>query len=396
MSSDTTPPTVDATPVPTSAPKTSVMSKVVVVLVLVGMSVPVGLKIQSAKAKQAALEEDRNKTAQEAAAKSSGPLAVKTVKGEAATWTPSVPFDGTLQPIQEAMLAFKATGPLSQLKVKVGDFVKKGDLLAALDATEAYAQSKAASAQIKAAQAQLALAKDNAERTEAMVKGGSAPAVQETQAKGQLDLVAAQLDGAQAQLALAGANVKNHTLSAPFAGFVTMAPNALGGLVAAGVPVFQLKDVGRLRLVGTVSELDAPLVKVGAQVTLKIETTGKTVAAKVTSVLPSVDSATRRIPVEAELENDAAEPILAGTFVRAQVAGGQPMAVVKLPGTALRPGSQDEVLVVEGGKLRVAKVVFTRAGDGSLLVRSGLTAKHTVLESPSPEAKEGDKVAVTE
>lgn len=396
MSSDIPPPTVDATPVPHSPQKTSALSKLVVAVVLVGLAVPVGLKIKAATAKQKALEDDRTKTAQEAAAKSAGPIEVKVTHPEPATWTPSVPLDGTLQPIQEAQLAFKATGPLAQLKVKVGDFVKKGQLLAALDATEAYAQSKAAAAQIKAAQAQLALAKDNAERTAAMVKGGSAPAVQETQAQGQLDLVTAQLDGAQAQLALAGANIKNHTLNAPFAGYVTMAPNALGGLVAAGVPVFQLKDVSRLRLVGTVSELDASLVKIGAVVTIKIDTSGKTVTAKITSVLPTVDPGTRRVPVEAELENDEKEPIIAGTFVRAQVAGGEPMAVVKLPGTALRPGSQDEVLVVQGKKLHAAKVTFTRANDGSMLVRSGLSAKDTVLASPSPEAKEGDTVAVTE
>jgi len=393
MSSELPPPSVSATPLPSTPHKTSTLSKVVVALVLVGLAVPVGAKIKAATAKQKALEEDRTKTAQDAASKSSGPLSVKVTHGEPATWTPSIPFDGTLQPIQEANLAFKATGPLSQLKVKVGDFVKKGDLLAALDATEAYAQSKAAAAQIKAAQASLALAKDNAERMTAMVKGGSAPGVQETQALGQLDLVAAQLEGAQAQAALAGANIKNHTLTAPFAGFVTMAPNALGGLVIAGQPQFQLKDVSRLRLVGTVSELDAPLVKVGAQVTIKIETTGKSVVAKVTSVLPAVDPATRRIPVEAELENEKTE-IIAGTFVRAQVAGGEAMPVVKFAASTLRPGSQDEMLVVEGGKLRVAKIVFTRATDGSLLVRSGVTAKETVLATPSPEAKEGDKVAV--
>jgi RND family efflux transporter MFP subunit len=396
MSSDTTTPSVHASPLPNTPPKASPLSKLVVLAVLIGLAVPVGIKIKAATAKQRALEEDRSKSAVEATSKASAPVEVKVVKGEASSWSPSVPFDGTLQPIQEAMLAFKATGPLSVLKVKTGDFVKKGELLAALDATEAHAQSQAASAQIKAAQAQLALAKDNAQRTEAMVKGGSAPQIQQTQAQGQLDLVTAQLDGAQAQLALAGANIRNHTLSAPFAGFVTMAPNALGGLVAAGVPTFQMKDVSRLRMVGTISELDAPLVKVGADVVVKLETSGKQVTAKVTSVLPAVDPATRRIPVEAELDNDPKDPILAGTFVRAHVAGGEPVKVVKLPGSALRPGSQDEVLTVEGGRLKVAKVVFTRATDGSLLVRSGLSARETVLANPSPEAKDGDKVAVTE
>lgn len=394
--SEIPPPTAATMPTMRPPRASSPITKIVLALVLVGLAVPVGVKVKSALARQKALEDDRARTAQDAAAKSSGPLTVKVLHGEPATWTPKVPFDGTLQPIQEANLAFKATGPLAKLNVKIGDFVKKGDLLAALDATEAHAQSNAAAAQIKAAKAQLVLAKDNAERTAAMVKSGAAPEVQQTQASGQLDLVSAQLEGAQAQLALAGANVKNHTLYAPFSGYVTMAPTALGGLVAAGMPVFQMKDVSRLRLVGTVNELDVSLVKVGAEVGVRLESANKTVTAKVTAVLPAVDPATRRIVVEAELPNDGAEPILAGSFVRAHIAGGSALPVIKLPASALRPGAQDEILVVEKGKLRVAKIVFTRGDGGALLVRSGVTASDTVLANPPPEAKDGQAVEVAE
>jgi cobalt-zinc-cadmium efflux system membrane fusion protein len=372
--------------------KASPVARVVLALAVIALAVPIGARIKSATAQQKAMEAGRKKTAEEAAAKATAPLSAKVVRGTPETWQATVPFDGTLQPIQEASLAFKATGPLSQLKVKVGDFVKKGALLGALDSTEAGAQAAAATAQIKAAKAQLALAKDSADRTIAMVKSGSAPAMQETTANGQLDLTAAQLEGAQAQYALASANLRNHTLSAPFAGFVTVAPSALGGLVAAGAPVFQMKDVTRLKLVGSISDLDASLVKVGAEVS--IELADRTVPAKVVAVLPSVDPQTRRIPVEAELENDKDKPLLAGTFVRSHVAGGGKLDVLRLPASALRPGSQDEIMIVEKGKLRAAKIVFTRDASGALLVRSGVTAKDDVYANPAPEAKDGDAVTV--
>ena len=398
MSTSELPPMIDATPPRgVRAPrKTSVIAKVVVALALVGLALPVGAKIKTALAKQKALETDRTETAQSAAAKSSAPQSVKITHGQSTTWTPSIPFDGTLQPIQEANLAFKATGPLAQLKVKTGDYVKKGDLLGALEANEAYAQAKVASAQIAAAKAQLALAKDNAERTDAMVKSGAAPGVQGTQAKGQVDLLEAQLAGAEAQLSLSGAFINNHRLVAPFDAWVTQAPTAVGGLVSAGTPVFYLKDTSKLRLVGTISELDVALVKIGADVVVDIPVQGKTVHAKIVSMLPAVDPATRRIPVEASFENDPKEPILAGTFVRAKIAGGSALSVVKLPASALRPGSQDEILVVESKKLRAVKIVFTRSSDGSLLVRSGITETDAVLASPAPEAKDGDAVKVEE
>jgi RND family efflux transporter MFP subunit len=397
MTSPSIPPTVDQTPPPQRLPrKASPLGRAVVALLVVGLAVPVGFRVKTALAVKKTMDEDRVKTAQAAAEKAAAPVTAKVTKGKPESWQPSVPFDGTLHPIREAMLAFKATGPMTAIKVKVGDFVEKGAILASLDATEASAQARAASAQIKAAQAQLALAEDNSKRTEAMVKGGSAPEIQATQAKGQLDLTAAQLESAQAQLALAGAMIRNHTLAAPFSGWVTQAPTGLGGLAAAGQPLFQLKDVSKLRLVGTVSELDVSLVKVGADVSLRVEGRAEPVAAKVSAVLPSVDPATRRIPVEAELENDPKSPLLAGTFVRASIAGGSALSVLRLPADALRPGAQDEVMVVEKGKLRAAKLLFTRAPDGALLVRSGLSADDAVFLSPPPEAKTGDPVTVAE
>ena len=127
---------------------------------------------------------------------------------------------------------------------------------------------------------------------------------------------------------------------------------------------------------------------------MHVNATNKDVVAKITAVMPSVDAATRRIPVEAELVNEGKDPILAGTFVRATIAGGAPIDVLKLPASAIRPGAQDEILLVEKGKLRVAKIVFTRTNDGSLFVRSGITASDTVLQNPTPEAKDGNAVTL--
>lgn len=381
---------VGAAPVPPA--KASALSKAVVALLLVGLAVPVVGKIRAAQQKQVAMEADRKNTAAEASAKESAPPTVKTVRATAVTWKAEIPFDGTLQPIHEAALAFKATGPLAILKVKVGDFVEKGALLGSLDASEAGASAGAAAAQVKAAEAQVALAKDHDDLQTGLVKSGAAPGVNAIQSGKQLTLAYAQLEAAKAQAALAGANIRNHTLSAPFAGYVTQAPSSVGGMVIAGQPAFQLKDVARLKMVGTISESDAPLVKVDAEVLLTVGEgpSKRTAKAKVVAVLPSVDPATRRVPVEAELDNE--QKLLAGSFARATVSAGAEVPVLELPAATLRPGSQDEVLVVKKGKLTLKKIVFVRAANGALLVRSGVSAEDEIVVSPSPEAKDGDKV----
>lgn len=389
------PPTTEIAPVgasPVPPAKASPLAKAVVALLIVGLAVPVFGKIRAAQDKQKAMEADRKQVAAEASAKESAPPTVKVVRATPANWKAEVPFDGTLHPIHEAALAFKATGALSVLKVKTGDYVEKGVLLGSLDAAEAGASASAASAQVKAAEAQVAIAKDNDDLQTGLVKSGAAPAINSITSGKQLALAYAQLEAAKAQAALAGANVRNHTLVAPFAGFVTQAPSSVGGLVVAGQPAFTIKDVAQLKLVGTVSEADAALVKVDAEVALVVGEgpSRKTAKAKVLTVLPAVDPATRRVPVEALLDNE--QKLLAGSFARATIAGGNEVPVLELPAATLRPGSQDEVLVVKKGKILIKKLTFVRSATGALLVRSGLGAEDDVVLSPTAEAKDGDKV----
>ena len=68
---------------------------------------------------------------------------------------------------------------------------------------------------------------------------------------------------------------------------------------------------------------------------------------------------------------------------------------MRLPHEALRPGSQDEVLLERGGLLTAQHLIFALDKDGSLLVRQGLVATDNVVFSPQPEAKTGDHVVVT-
>jgi RND family efflux transporter MFP subunit len=210
------------------------------------------------------------------------------------------------------------------------------------------------------------------------------------QATQQRSLAKAQLDGARAQLELARTNLANHALIAPFAGSVTKVPAGPGAIVSPGVPLFHLEDTSTLKLAGTIGEADARLVKPGATVAIQLE--GRTVKGKLVAVLSSVDPATRRVPVEAEIRNDLSAPLLGRSFVRAMVIGLPPVQVMRLPATTLRPGSQDEVMVVEEGQLSPRRIAFFRSTDGALLVRSGLHSGDAVLATPSAEAQQGDRV----
>jgi RND family efflux transporter MFP subunit len=373
---------IDRLPAP--ARERSLAGRLVLAAVGVGLAVWCGLRIKSALATREQLAAARADTARAATQKTSARVAV--VAPAAASWQPTVALDGTLGPARETDLGFKAGGRLAAVRVRLGQSVRAGEVLATLDATEATAQVDAAGAQVRAAEAQLALTDDSDRRMGALMDKGAVSQMSGTQAHQQRALAAAQLEGARANLALAQAALRNHTLAAPFSGTITRVPSGAGVIVAPGTPLFHVQDTSTLKLDGTIGEGDVQLVRSGAPV----EVAGH--AGTLTAVLGAVDAATRRVPVEAQLANDGS--LLAGSFVRAQVKGNKALAVLKLPSTALRPGSQDEVMIVKEGHLVARRVTFAIGGDGALYVRAGLDARDQVVAAPSPEAADGDLAEV--
>jgi RND family efflux transporter MFP subunit len=355
-------------------------------IVGVGLAAFIGLRVKQALVKRETIAQERRSAQEAALAKPK----LQVTEATRARWRPRVDLTGTLRPWREADLAFETGGRLVVLRVAVGDRVDEGAALAILDGSLAGAQVSQAEAGIRAAAAQLAMAEDQLRRTEALVASRSIPEAQAEQARQQVALARAQLESATAQARLARTGAGLHTVRAPFGGIVTRAPTATGGVVGPGVPLIHVEDTSRLRLGATVSEDDASLVKVGAPA--EVTYRERVVRGRVSAVVPSLDQATRRAPVEVEVPNDPQAPLLAWSFVRARIEGSGDVDVVRVPAAARRPGSQEEVVKVDGGKARIVRVPHAVDDDGSWLVRSGLAAGDQVIVAPDPDLKDGEAV----
>lgn len=357
---------------------------VLILAALVGVGAWISVRVTSTVAAKQEIETKR-KTAP--AAFDEVPV-VQVTRAEAALWTPVLPFEGTIDARQRAELGFKVGGRLGSVGVRLGDKVKAGQLLGQLDAAEASAQRQAASAQLDAARAQVALAVDQESRTGRLVETGALASAQGVQAEQQRALAQAQAAAANAQLGLAQTTLANHVLVAPFAGVVTRAPSTRGAVVTPGQSLFEVVDNSKALLRGTVNEADAEYFREGAPVTV-----GGAKVGTVRVIVNVLDRITRRVPVEAEL--DPNQDLRVGSFVRATIGGAEKIPVFRVPGTALRPGSQGTLMIVEGDTLREAEVRFAvEAESGALLVRSGLQAHELVVVAPRPESKTGDRVKV--
>lgn len=221
---------------------------------------------------------------------------------------------GDLRPDQSADLGFKIGGQLLSVKVKRGEGVKRGQVLATLASIEARAQLAQADAAVQQARAQVDLAHDNEARAASLVALNAAPGSQATQVRLQSRIAEAAFQQANAARDLAAATVSNHELVAPFDGEVVKIPDGVGQIVSPGTLLFRLESLDKLVLRTTVNEGDVDKLKIGSDVW--IESHGKKVKGSVRLVLRSLEASSRRAPVEVVIPNEQ-RALIAGSYVRA-------------------------------------------------------------------------------
>ncbi len=300
---------------------------------------------------------------------------------------------GTLYPAQALQLGFEVQGRLWKVLVKKGDRVAAGQLLAQLDPETADAQVAQWEASVGAAEAAADMAKDVAGRNEKLSKEGSVSELASKNASATARQAESELMGAKAQLAQARTTRRRQDLKAPFAATVIDAPEQVGTTVAVGAPLFTLEQLDNLILKTTVSETARAELTVGQPVKVTSATTAASSdAATIRLILPSADSATRRIPVEITVPN-ADGRFAAHTLVRATLTLGAPAPAQTIPATALVAAGGDHVFVVgpHGAVQRLAVKVIER-GATDAVVRADVPLTQ-VIDDPAADLTEGALVS---
>jgi multidrug efflux system membrane fusion protein len=178
-------------------------------------------------------------------------------------------FSGRAQATATANLSFKVNGQLSVLKVKVGDTVKKGQLIAVVDDRDYRLQLRKAQAAYAQARAQQRNARASYQRTRKLYENRSV-SVQD------LDTARAAADSARASLAAQGQAVavaKRQLgyckLRAPATGQIASVPVNLNENIKAGQPIATLNSGRRAEVNFTVPESLIGRVKKGASCTIR-------------------------------------------------------------------------------------------------------------------------------
>ena len=248
-------------------------------------------------------------------------------------------FTGEVVPRHATDLGFRVGGKLIARAVDVGSVVKKGQLLARLDAEDMRLGASAAQAQLAAAQSELSLAQAELARVKALrAQNFVSDSAVDTRRTSQA-AAAARVKQAGAQAVLAANQNEYTSLVADVDGVVTAVRAELGQVLAAGQPVLTLAQDGAREVKISVPEGHVAQMPVGTPAQVALWADQKTaLPAAVREVSPAADPQTRTYRVMVQVKAEASSLPLGATATVAFAGDAAPGVVLPLRAVGERDG----------------------------------------------------------
>lgn len=288
-------------------------------------------------------------------------------------------FPATLRSAYRAQMATRISGTVERMPVDVGSRVSRGDVLVVLDGRDVEAR-------IRSAEAAVTQARRHFRRIENLEVDGAATRAELDEARARMEMAEAALEEATAQRAYT-------VLRAPFEATVTARSVDPGDLASPGRPVLSLQGTGGLEVVTDLPEAWGNRVATGDTVDVLRPETGDRLRARVVRISPSVEPASRRFRLEAELLGPPPTGLLPGTFLRLELP--EPgLRTLWVPADAiLRRGQLRGAFVVDRDTLRLRWIRTGDRRDGAVEVLAGLDAGAVVVRRPAPDLADGRPVS---
>ncbi|QJC55471.1 Macrolide export protein MacA [Polaromonas vacuolata] len=208
-----------------------------------------------------------------------------------------VAISGSIKAVNSAVVKARVAGELLNLKVREGDFVKAGQVLAQIDASQYQASLRQTQQQAESAKAQLDIAQRQYANNQALVEQGFI-------SKNSLETSLSSLSAAQStyKAALAGRDISAKTLDdslirAPIAGQISQRLAQTGERLAIDSKIVEIIDLSRLELEASLSAAESLQVAVGQTAELRVEGLSQTLSAQVVRINPSAQAGSRSVLV---------------------------------------------------------------------------------------------------
>lgn len=339
-----------------------------------------------------------SETAHQTATTRAAPIQVETVTVAESEMPSTYEATGTVRARTAATISARLMGYAREVRAQVGGHVREGQTLVVLDAREMESNvSRAQAAReevrnlvpeaesgIAAAKAQSDLAQVTFTRIQDLLNSRSVTYQEFDEASARLRAAQAahnmararraQLDAKLAQIEqeIRSAIIQRGyaEITAPFSGTILTKSIEPGALAVPGAPLFTIERDGTFRLEASVEESRLRLARVGRTVSVTIDGTDRTFAARIAEIVPSVDSAARTGTVKIDLPQ--LPELRSGLFGRACFATGVRKELTVPAESVVTRGQLQLVFVAENNIAHARLVTLGASAKNQLEVLSGL------------------------
>jgi RND family efflux transporter MFP subunit len=212
-----------------------------------------------------------------------------------------------------------------------------------------------------------------------------------------ISVAQAQLEANEAQVGIAQQNLSDTVIKAPFAGYVSARPIAVGEYVTSASTIATIIRANPIKIQAQIPEAEVPNVVLGHSMSVRVDAyKDRKFSGTVTAINPAVDPTSRSAMIEGEIENGS-NALRAGMFATVEIIKEGGTKGVFVPKAAVyndqTTQSYKAFVIVDG----VAKLKVIQLGpeEGDFVqILSGLNPDETVATSNLDKLYEGAPVAV--
>lgn len=323
------------------------------------------------------------------------PIAVKVSKTAGSDYSSFVSASGRIEAKNSANLSTRMMGFVQNLDVKVGDQVKKGQLLVSINNTDLLAKKAQVEASIIQAKAGFENAKKDYERFQKLFEQGSASQKELDDMTTRYEMAKAGLEAAEQMKVEVLAQFAYANIKAPFDGVVTNTFIKQGDMANPGMPLVTVESPNVLEVTAMVSESDIDAIEEGTEAKILVKSLDQRVAGKVTEVSLSAKNTGGQYLVKVAL-TETNKDVLPGMFVNVEfpTAKTKENSMVMIPNSALvRQGQLTGIYTI--GTENTAILRWLRVGKSygnEVEVLSGLSGGESYIVSAEGKLFNGAKV----
>ncbi|MDQ3714177.1 MAG: efflux RND transporter periplasmic adaptor subunit [Acidobacteriota bacterium] len=205
----------------------------------------------------------------------------------------------------------------------------------------------------------------------------------------------AAVEAARTQVGTAEQAVTDTIIRAPFSGFISNRPVAVGEYVTSATPVATILRVNPIKIQIQVAEADVPFITIGRGVSIEVDAyKDRKFGGTVTAVNPAIDPTSRSAVVEAAIENGG-NALRSGMFATVRINREGGSNGVFVPKTAVFNDQSTQsfrVFVVQENVAKLRVVQLGTEENEFVQIITGVNPDEIVATSNLAQLYEGAKV----